>query len=345
MNNPSYNTSNSGYSSFFEGSYRYGFQRQEKDDEVKGKGNSYDFGARMYDPRVGRWYSRDKLYTNYISNSPYHYVLNNPIQYRDLDGNILVDPDGNIVYQKKQGYDPQPSYETSSRVTETTKKGEIYIHKTTIVTPVMQDVWIFANDGTKISASIVVSYTIEEIITHSQDEFNAVNIEQKSYKKSSVSEFPKNLGDKYQLNDGAYDCHGLTFTNGKFWINNDQAEILIEHDGFEEGNQFNSYFVAYFTTLKTTDDLSVILPSSLSHTTPLNPDGSVNSKRGKTKLVKNTTVQKETEAYSGEDYVDGIKVMRETTTKYYKYKKNKTVNVKGSVNNGTVEVKSEPKLD
>lgn len=29
--------------------YRYGFNGMEKDDEVKGSGNSYDFGARIYD--------------------------------------------------------------------------------------------------------------------------------------------------------------------------------------------------------------------------------------------------------------------------------------------------------
>jgi glutamyl-tRNA(Gln) amidotransferase subunit D len=33
--------------------YRYGFNNMEKDDELKGSGNSYDFGARIYDPRVG----------------------------------------------------------------------------------------------------------------------------------------------------------------------------------------------------------------------------------------------------------------------------------------------------
>ena len=35
-------------------SYRYGFNGMEKDDKVKGEGNSYDFGARMYDSRIGR---------------------------------------------------------------------------------------------------------------------------------------------------------------------------------------------------------------------------------------------------------------------------------------------------
>ncbi|MGM0613621.1 MAG: hypothetical protein ACQESM_08945, partial [Bacteroidota bacterium] len=30
--------------------YRFGFNGMEKDDEVKGGGNSYDFGARLYSP-------------------------------------------------------------------------------------------------------------------------------------------------------------------------------------------------------------------------------------------------------------------------------------------------------
>ncbi len=33
------------------GYYRYGFNGMEKDDEISGSGNSYDFGARTYDPR------------------------------------------------------------------------------------------------------------------------------------------------------------------------------------------------------------------------------------------------------------------------------------------------------
>ena len=42
--------------------YRYGFNGKESDNELKGKGNSYDFGARMYDPRTGRWFARDDLF-------------------------------------------------------------------------------------------------------------------------------------------------------------------------------------------------------------------------------------------------------------------------------------------
>ncbi len=39
--------------------YTYGFNGMERDEEVKGAGNTYNFGARMYDPGIGRWPSVD----------------------------------------------------------------------------------------------------------------------------------------------------------------------------------------------------------------------------------------------------------------------------------------------
>jgi RHS repeat-associated protein len=71
------------------GDYRYGFNGMEEDNEVKGDGNSYDFGARIYDPRVGRWLSLDPLQTRYPALSPYNYVANSPIQFIDPDGQVI----------------------------------------------------------------------------------------------------------------------------------------------------------------------------------------------------------------------------------------------------------------
>ncbi len=71
-------------------SYRYGFNGKEEDDEVKGDGNSVDFGARMDDPRVGRWLSVDPLQSKYPGISPYAYVANNPIHYIDPDGRLII---------------------------------------------------------------------------------------------------------------------------------------------------------------------------------------------------------------------------------------------------------------
>jgi len=64
--------------------YRYGFNGKENDNDVKGNGDQLDFGSRIYDPRVGRWLSRD-IVTKAFS-SPYAFSANDPVNYLDPDG-------------------------------------------------------------------------------------------------------------------------------------------------------------------------------------------------------------------------------------------------------------------
>jgi RHS repeat-associated protein len=72
--------------------YRYGFNGQEKDNEVKGVGNSLDFGARVYDSRLGRFLSGD-IYTNVFSfQSSYCFAGNSPIKFIDMEGKFKVSP-------------------------------------------------------------------------------------------------------------------------------------------------------------------------------------------------------------------------------------------------------------
>jgi RHS repeat-associated protein len=66
--------------------YRYGFNGKEKIDEVSGEGNEYDFGARMYDARVGRFLSIDPLNKKFHGVSNYSYALNSPILFIDFKG-------------------------------------------------------------------------------------------------------------------------------------------------------------------------------------------------------------------------------------------------------------------
>jgi RHS repeat-associated protein len=75
----------------------YGFNGQEKDNEIKGSGNSYDMGARLYDPRIGRTPTIDPHASSYPAISPYAYVVNNPINAIDPDGRdviLLIDKQG-----------------------------------------------------------------------------------------------------------------------------------------------------------------------------------------------------------------------------------------------------------
>jgi RHS repeat-associated protein len=101
-------------------SYRFGFNGMEKDDELKGNSNSYDFGARLYDSRLGRWLSKDPASRKYPGHSPFIYVRNNPVLRIDPNGEwdvevhvsddrakygygiaIVKDNDGNEVYRFK----------------------------------------------------------------------------------------------------------------------------------------------------------------------------------------------------------------------------------------------------
>jgi RHS repeat-associated protein len=68
------------------GSYRYGFNGKEEDDDVKGDGNQQDYGMRIYEPRLGRFLSVDPLTAHYPWYTPYQFAGNKPIQYVDLDG-------------------------------------------------------------------------------------------------------------------------------------------------------------------------------------------------------------------------------------------------------------------
>ena len=70
--------------------YRYGFNGKEKSDEVYGEGNVYDYGARIQDPRLGRWLSVDPLQLKYTDLSPYQYCANSPISAKDPDGRLII---------------------------------------------------------------------------------------------------------------------------------------------------------------------------------------------------------------------------------------------------------------
>ena len=66
--------------------YRYGFNGKEKDDEVSGNGNQYDYGFRIYNPRIAKFLSIDPLFKSYPWYTPYQFAGNNPILNIDLDG-------------------------------------------------------------------------------------------------------------------------------------------------------------------------------------------------------------------------------------------------------------------
>ncbi len=110
--------------------YRFGFNGQEKDNEIKGIGNSLSFKYRIYDSRLGKFLSVDPLEKEYPWNSTYAFAENRVIDGRDLEGaewkkSTTIDASGNtkISYEiKVQVYD-FTRHKNPSRVKQRVMKG------------------------------------------------------------------------------------------------------------------------------------------------------------------------------------------------------------------------------
>ncbi|MCC5918841.1 MAG: hypothetical protein JJU02_16090, partial [Cryomorphaceae bacterium] len=109
-----------------QGDYRYGFNTQEKVDEVKGSGNHYTAEFWEYDPRaVQRWNMDPKAHPGF---SPYDIMRGNPILFSDHAGDSVrgttpqaraeMEKYGEKYIEKKGKKKKNPNYEPAF--------GEIY---------------------------------------------------------------------------------------------------------------------------------------------------------------------------------------------------------------------------
>ncbi|MBE2231584.1 MAG: hypothetical protein IAE96_13125 [Chitinophagaceae bacterium] len=95
--------------------FKYNAKEEQRNEFSDGSGFEWlDYGARMYDNQIGRFFTQDRFAEKYYALNPYQYAANDPIKFVDINGdsiwvnviNSITNPDGTTSsFTQKLFYD------------------------------------------------------------------------------------------------------------------------------------------------------------------------------------------------------------------------------------------------
>ena len=281
--------------------YKYNGKELQHQEFANGMGLEwYDYGARMYDPQIGRWHVQDNFSEVYLALTPYQYAANNPPKMIDEAGKLLKDKDGNII-ATSNGSKSEDTRQGVVPISDDERKAGVVSKDLKLV---YNNITVYADDGTSIQAKQLVDAYIET--TYSPDKTE-----------------DKDIGRPASL---ISNCHGYTFAGGNIWIvdaeHNSPVQGILdaEYDQDVPENQATAAVI-----MRTSDDPNLD-KRVYAHSGRRNADGTFNHDDDIYPLRKNVSKS------DFEDGHDGTSAGYSTTLKYIKKKdKDKTTNTNSGI--------------
>ncbi|MFZ1636006.1 MAG: RHS repeat-associated core domain-containing protein [Chitinophagales bacterium] len=214
--------------------YGFGFNGKLKDDDISGNGNIYDYGFRIYNPRIGKFLSLDPLSNSFPWYTPYQFSGNKPIMCLDMDGMEEIYFDDQLVTR----FDEYSALEVLSA----TEVAGGYLQQFQNVDLNKTTNWVIVLDETLLFGGAGVTFTIPADIlyinyyTYQQ----GIYVGNEVYKTTAINEIAKYVGNDITLAQKILESKAAKASIGLTPNTTKNLQVTVIGIKTEEGTTYDS---------------------------------------------------------------------------------------------------------